>query len=175
MPFNYLSQSIIATLSIEKKNNDVFYNPELQPSYNGYAADGFLYSNGQVTPASASWATEPFGSYRGSSAAFPNSVLLLLSNTSLAVLDETSHNLNLWLLALLSDSYALSNNFALGSIAHSYSQTLQGFQPRGLTYANGVISVIYNPDPGSIAINGTLVVNLDLAQDRVYLETVVPV
>ena len=172
MAYDYLSQSILATMLIEMKDNDAFYNPSLQSSYTGYASTGQLFTGGQAQSDMASWATESSGAYRGTNPAFPTAALVLLSNTALTILDETNSELNLWMQFLLSDSYALSNNFALGDPLYASGQMLQGFQPRGLTYANGIISVIYSPDPGSVSINGTLVVNLDLAQDRVYLETV---
>jgi len=103
--------------------------------------------------------------------------LLLLGRASLTILDATTSELALWMIFLLRDDYLLADNFA--TLNPNYSSNLQGFLLSGLTYANGVISVIYSPDPGAEDINSppqpasNMVVNIDFTQDKAYLDVAV--
>ena len=161
IPYDYIDQDIQATALIQIRDNDSFFNPTI--GHNGFAADGTRYTNGvqDVGPVLASWFTEQPGPYRGSKQPFPNQGLILLSKVALTVLDETTRSLNLWIQFLLKDSYALTNNFTGGLI---------GFTPRSLSYADGIISVQYEPDEGAIDITSNMVVSLDFTQDNVYLD-----
>jgi len=135
-----------------------------------------MYVNGvqQTSSILASWYTEGAGSYRGILPTFPKAGLVLLSNVALTILDETTASLNMWMQFLLADSFALANNF---------NGELNGWQPAKLAYADGIISVIYTPDSGNLSglaaddsgynVNSNMVVNLDFAQDRVYIDVAV--
>lgn len=161
MSYDYLNQSVMATELILPKDCDSFYNPQTQ-GHNGYAADGYYYSYGvaQNIP-QASWFTEPPGDYRGNSQPFPSSGLVLLSKAALTILDESTPSLSMWAEFLLSDTYALTNN---------YNSTLQGYTPSSLSYANGKISVTYEPDSGATGAKSIMVVTIDFTQDKVYLD-----
>jgi hypothetical protein len=179
VPYNYLNQPMLATALIQGLDSDSFYFPEAN-GHNGYAFNGVHYTNGvqTVSPpiAPASWYREAQGPYRGTSTAFPVQALVLLGRASLVILDETTQQLNLWMTFLLGDNLLLANNFA--TFNPNFSSDLQGYLPSGLTYANGVISVIYSPDPGAEDIGfsppmGTasnMVVNIDFTQDTAYLD-----
>jgi len=210
VPYDYIHQDIVATALIQPLDNDSFYNP-VPNGHTGFAADGILYNAGEVVLTGsppvftyASWFTEFAGSgsppvlnpYRGDQAAFPASGLILLSPVALTILDQSNTALPLWMQFLLNDSYALANNFSTGNPNYS-NQLLDGWLPAGLTYADGIISVIYTPDPGAYQIEGltgsppsitgpwaigsvdqvgqgpTLVVSIDFSQDEIYLDTAV--
>jgi hypothetical protein len=113
----------------------------------------------------SSWYSEASGPYRGTKVTFPNAGLILLSKVSLVILDESTRSLALWMQFLLSDTFALTNNFNGES---------NGWTPKSVCYADGVISVTYLPDEGSMAppdgIVSRMVVSLDFAQDTVYLD-----
>jgi hypothetical protein len=83
------------------------------------------------------------------------------------------------MLFILGDTFALANN---------WGGVLNGWTPTALTYADGVISVIYSPDAGNLAMsppvfsppvspplnppstNSIMVVTFDFSQDNVYLD-----
>lgn len=161
---DYLNRDIVATALIEPKANDSFYNP-VSKGHTGFAADGTYYVSGvQQTPiVYASWYSETANTYRGLLQTFPTSGLILLSPSELTILDETVSTLDLWIRFLLSDGFALTNNF---------SGALQGFSPSGLCYADGVISVTYAPDAGTETVDRTtiMVVHLDFTQDKAYMD-----
>jgi hypothetical protein len=175
MAYDYLDQNIVASALIQPHNNDSFYNPTL--GHDGFAFNGRRYTAGREDPGPvlASWFTEPFGQFRGDSAAFPPFGLILLSPVSLVILDESiptldPKTLTLWMQFLLSDNFALTNNF---------NRALDGWTPSALSYADGVISVTYVPDEGSqigglpLATDSNMVVNIDFAQDSVFADVAV--
>jgi len=172
IPYDYLDQSIQASALVQVRDDDSFYNPSL--GHTGFAADGTHYTAGVQDsvsgPIYASWFTEVPGAYRGTKAVFPSAGLILLSKVSLVILDETTRALNLWAQFLLGDTLALTNNFENGTL---------GFTPRSLSYADGVISVTYEPDEGAVNITpgsgpaSAMVVTLDFTQDKVYLDVAV--
>jgi hypothetical protein len=163
MAYSYLNQSIISTLVISPNPADSFFYP--LGNHTGFAADGQKYLDGEPTGDSpASWYSEAFGTYRGSSQTFPAACLVLLSEVSLVILDETTPALNLWMQALVSDGLALGGN---------NSGLLAGYTPSGLTYANGKLSVIYTPEAGS-AIQTSLVITLDFSTDQIYSTSALP-
>jgi hypothetical protein len=175
--YNFLDQPIVASRLIQPTDDDSFYTPGPNNHY-GYACDGNFYLDGvlQAGHPQASWFTESPNAYRGDGAPFPTAGLILLSPVALTILDQGTPTLDatklpLWMLFLLSDFYALGNNFDSG---------LNGWTPSGLAYADGVISVIYSPDSGNISpasppitpppIDTAMVVTLDFSQDTVYLD-----
>lgn len=191
VPYNYIYQSILASSLIEPKDIDSFYFPTTQ-LHTGYAWDGTLYYNGvqQVGPIYASWYLEGAGDYRGSMAAFPQTGLVLLSNTAMTITDGSTASLELWMLFLLQNNIINPTGeittpmMPLGSfaLANNFNSELNGWLPSGLTYANGIVSVIYSPDygnqsgvvaGGSYNINSNMVVNIDFTQDTVYLDVAV--
>lgn len=184
--YDFLDQSIVATASIQPFNNDSFYNPTLN-NHNGFAADGTHYTNGvqdlagsPPAPTFASWYLEAAGAFRGGSAVFPTFGLILLSKVSLVILDESTpvpnaNQLTLWMQAVLADNYGLTNNFT--DILGDGTGALQGFTPTGLSYADGIISVIYKPDDGNVdtlsppvSSNSHMVVSFDFSTDQIYLD-----
>ena len=66
----------------------------------------------------------------------------------------------------------LTDNFPLGSPHYTSPPIFNcvGFVPKALTYANGIISVSFSPDPGSEAVTSLMVVNIDFTQDTAYLD-----
>lgn len=179
--YDYLNQPIVATALMQPYNDDSFYNPDTN-SHNGYAADGNLYVNGikLVSPNpipppfpayQASWTLESASATRGDGAVFPTAGLILLSPVALTILDQSTPTLNaaslpLWMQFIFADTYALANNF---------DGALNGWSPRNLAYADGVISVIYQPDYGNMivsppAVDTIAVVNIDFSRDSVYLD-----
>ena len=175
---NFLDQKIVASAVIQPYDNDSFYNPETN-NHAGYAYNGFFYIDGVAQPnlPMASWFTETPGEFRGSSRAFPTAGLILLSSTALTILDQSTPTLDpstlpLWVQFILGDKLALTDNFNGG---------LNGWMPVKLTHANGIISVIYNPDPGNEVgvsppigsppvIQSIMVVSFDFVRDQVYLD-----
>jgi hypothetical protein len=181
--YDFLDQIIVASQLVQAYDDDSFYNPTTN-SHSGYAADGNLYIDGtQVQspdpiPAPfatyvASWASEASGAFRGNGLAFPQAGLILLSPVALTILDQGTPTLDaaklpLWMLFLFSDAYALTNNF---------NEALNGWTPSGLTYADGIVSVLYQPDSGnqtlSPPVNTIMVVSIDFSRDSVYLDVAV--
>lgn len=178
--YDYLDQNIVATALIQAFDNDSFYNPTTT-GHNGFAADGTRYTNGvqDAGPVLASWFSE-FGSsndpYRDDQAAFPSNGLILLSPVAMTILNESTpvphaNQLRLWMQFLMSDSFMMTNNF---------NQSLQGFTPSGLAYADGVISVTYTPDSGNQTptsppvptdpAQSHMIVSIDFSQDSAYLD-----
>jgi hypothetical protein len=187
MAYDFIDQNIVASCLIQSYTDDSFYNPVVN-QHTGFAYDGNYYSLGvlQSGHAQASWYTE-YGSnpYRGDQKAFPTYGLVLLSQVSLVILDQSvavanAVNLPLWMQFLLGDNYALANNF---------NGSVQGFTPTGVCYADGIISVTYAPDSGNqpnelthpilqpypspypqIPIQSHMVVSIDFTTDSVYLD-----
>jgi hypothetical protein len=178
--YDFIHQNIVSTQLIQPKDDDSFYNPTI--GHYGFAADGTHYTAGVQDsvsgPVYASWYSETPGPYRGTGAVFPSAGLVLLSKVALTILDGTTPKLNFWMQMILADDLALTNNFNGSTI---------GFTPRSLTYADGVISVIYAPDEGATNIvpssqNPTapksgaasnMVVTFDFTADNVYLDVAV--
>jgi hypothetical protein len=165
MAYDYLDQDIQATAIARVRDDDSFFNPSL--GHNGFAADGTRYTVGiqDGGPIFATWYSEAPGPFRGSTPAFPNQALILLSKAALTILDETTRSLNLWMQFLVADVYALTNNF---------DNSTNGWTPKDLTWADGVISVTYVPDKGSSGITSPMVVNIDFTRDAVYLDVSTP-
>jgi hypothetical protein len=171
--YDYLDQSIVATCLIEPKDIDSFYNPTTQ-NHTGYAWDGSYYVAGvqQAGPVFASWYTEGTNAYRGMLLTFPQSGLVLLSKAACTILDSSTLDLKLWMQFLMENTYALVQDF---------NAALNGWHPSGLAYADGVLSIVYSPDTGnqvgaygsSYSLTSNLIVNMDFAQDKVYLDVAV--
>jgi hypothetical protein len=153
MGYNFINQNVLATIAINARNNDPFFNPEAL-GLTGYAYNGFYYTLGVQSSTQASWFTEGEGLFRGSSAPFPQSSVVILSDVALSIVDQ-DQSLDLWMTFLIQDNYALPNN---------YNYTAQGFKPSGLEYACGRIVVNYTPDPGSQSPN-VMSVTLDFVND----------
>lgn len=182
VPYSYLQQPVISTALIQLADSDSFFFPS-QNGHIGFAFNGTYYTSGVANlspPVVASWYTEGAGPYRGSSAPFPSYGLILLGRASLTILDESTPALSLWMTFLLNDSLMLTDNFALNNSNYS-PPSLVGYVPSGLSYANGVISVIYTPDPGAEDLTlsppggsaSTMVVNIDFSEDSAYLDVAV--
>jgi hypothetical protein len=176
--YNFMNQPILASALVQVSDSDSFYFPEDNGHY-GYAFNGSHYTNGiqGSPPLVASWYSEGVGPYRGSSAPFPSYGLILLGRANLTILDESTSALKLWMTFLLSDLLLLTDNFALGNQNYS-PPALVGYIPSGLSYANGVISVVYSPDAGAESLvyppqpaTSSLIVNIDFATDSAWLDT----
>lgn len=175
--YDYLDQVIVASALIQPHDNDSFYNP-VQNGHSGFAADGLFYQNGVsvLGHSNASWFDEAFGPYRGDTPAFPLYGLILLSPVSMVILDAGTPTLNaaqltLWMQFLMSDLYALANN---------WNAAINGWTPANLSYADGIVSVTYIPDEGNASgggppasVNSKMVVSMDFSQDKVYLDVAV--
>jgi hypothetical protein len=183
MAYDFIDQNILASTNIQPLDDDSFYFP-VRNQHTGWAFDGKYYQAGVLQPGvqPPSWFTEAFSVFRGSTQAFPTYGLVLLSPAALSILDQstpvkTAPQLPLWMLFVLGDNNALANNF---------NNSNQGFLPKSVCYADGVISVTYSPDPGNQPDNlvhpiltppptppsaqSSMVVSIDFTQDRVYLD-----
>jgi hypothetical protein len=166
MAYDYLNQEVVATCLIQSSDIDSFYNPTAL-THTGYAFDGFYYTNGvQDSTRRASWFIEGTSSYRGSGQPFPSSGLVILSRVALTILDVTTvtAGLVLWMQFLMDDSFMLTDNFNGG---------LQGFSPKGLSYADGILSVEYSTNPGSTAVTTAMVGTIDFSQDKAYVDVAI--
>lgn len=187
--YDFLDQGIVASHLIQAYNLDSFYNPVLN-SHNGFAADGTHYTNGvqdlagsPPAPTYASWYLEAAGPFRGDSPTFPTFGLILLSPVSLVILDQSTpvpnaQQLTLWMQFLMADDFGLTNNFT--DTSGDGTGALQGFTTIGLSYADGIISVIYRPDDGNVdtlsppvSSNTHMVVSVDFSQDSAYLDVAI--
>ena len=154
-----LIQPATASTLIWQKSNDSFFNP-VGLNHTGFAADGFWYSGGTQNPNRvASWFSEAPSTTRMGTA-FPPQALVLLSRASLTLFDQSEAALNMWMVFYFADDLGLTDNFE--------AQTI-GSLPTGLTWANGVLSVIYTPDAGSPNQNA-IALTIDFTQDDIYLE-----
>jgi hypothetical protein len=193
MAYDFIDQNIVASCLVQGHTDDSFYYP-VANSHTGYAFDGNYYSQGAIVAGhqQASWFTE-FGTnpYRGDQAAFPTYGLVLLSPVSLVILDQTvsvsvASALPLWMQFILSDFNGLGNNF---------DDSIQGFLPSSVCYADGVISVTYTPDAGNeaatsagfgpiittnpapnypiVPAQSAMVVSIDFSLDSMYLDVAV--
>src|SRR5271167_3049510 len=104
MAYDFIDQDIVASANIQPHDDDSFYNP-VRNQHTGYAFDGSYYRVGVLQPGNpkASWFSEPFGTYRGSTAAFPTYGLILLSPAAMSILDQSTPvllagQLPLWML-----------------------------------------------------------------------------
>jgi hypothetical protein len=204
--YNYLTQNIVATCLIQAYNNDSFYLPTTN-NHTGFAADGTYYLNGvqqfapgsPPTPIYASWYKEfsnPTASGpqpdRDDQATFPTYGLILLSPVAMTILDQSTpvpqaDELKMWMTFGMADQYMMSNNYV--AFLPTPGLAIQGFTPSGLSYADGIISIIYTPDAGNqapaliegsppapgIPVSGDssqshMVVSIDFAQDLAYLD-----
>ena len=156
-PYEYLHQYIRASTLIQPFDNESFFHPTTT-GHTGFAFDGIHYTSGVKGNVYASWYSEPFSSYRGSTQNFPTSAIVLLSDVALTIMDETAPNLPLWMQFLIQDNFMMGNNITSGLI---------GFTPTYLTYSNGVLSVIAIPDSGS-TMTTNLVITFDFVTDSGY-------
>jgi hypothetical protein len=127
--------------------------------HTGFAANGTMYHSGVPQPVVASWFSEELSSTRGSSPAFPNIGLALLSKTDLTIYDESNTHLPLWMRFILADNLLLTNNF----------DGFHGFTPSEVSYTQGVISLLCMPDPGLI-LQTNLVITIDFSKDTAAIE-----
>jgi hypothetical protein len=206
MAYDYIDQSILASTVITAKNNDGFFLPT-QLLHNGYAADGNLYINGvlQTTstsqgwgdggygdgayggvdggglPSIASWALEPPSTFRSSIITFPTNALLLVSEAALTIIDQSQGSLDMWMIFLLADALAFTNNFGqtggdafgdggFGDVGFGGAEN-NGWLPFSIQYSSGVITVCCSPDVGSQSSTKMMAVNLDFTQDKAYVDT----
>jgi len=204
--YDYLDQIIVATCLIQAYNNDSFYNPTTN-NHSGFAADGKKYLNGQLdllpgsppTVQYASWYLEfntPTASgpepSRDDIVTFPAYGIILLSPVALTILDggtpvALASELKMWMQFALADEYMMTDNYAtwLPPSSPPLPPAVQGFTPSGLSYADGIISIVYTPDPGNqppalpppldVPVSGDssqshMVVSIDFSQDLAYLD-----
>jgi hypothetical protein len=159
--YNYLEQSVIASLTIAEKDDDSFFSPVLW-QHTGFAFDGNYYDQGLlVAGTQASWFTEPVTAQRGNSAAFPDNVLVVLSVASLSMLNTSNDTISLWMLFYYMDTGAFPNNFTSG---------IASFSPQSLAWGNGRLSVVSAADPGSPFNGPYAVLTFDFVADQVYMD-----
>jgi hypothetical protein len=200
--YDYIHQDIVATALILPTENDSFYNP-VANLHTGFAFDGRLYragvpiaSGSPPTYTHATWWTEYTSlpnPYRGDQANFPATGLLLLSPVSLTILDQSNQALPMWMQFLLCDSFMFANDFSTGNSNYP-NPLLNGWNPSGVTYADGIVSVIYTPDigaysvdaeaagsppslvgpftiqPGAVGSGPNMVLSIDFSHDWAYLD-----
>lgn len=147
----------VSSCLISPRDNDSFFNPVLM-GHTGFAANGTMYNTGVPQPVVASWFSEGLSSTRGNPA-FPSTGLALLSKTDLTIYDESDRHLPLWMRFVLADNLLLTNNF----------DGLHGFTPSEVSYAQGVISLLFTPDPG-LVLQTNLVITIDFSKDTAAIE-----
>lgn len=152
-------KEVLASALFTADVSDEFYFP-VDGLLSGYSADGVLYQNGAEVPDAdrASWFLEPAGPFRGEARAFPQRGLILLTDAGLSIL-SLDDRYSMWMIALRGDTLAYSHNF-LGSIS--------GFNPVGVSYQAGRITVALDPDPGS-EFKAPAFIVLDLADDSICM------
>lgn len=193
MSYDFIDQNIVASCLIQAHTDDSFYEP-IANSHTGFAFDGNYYLQGSVATGhpQASWFTE-FGvnlTTRGSTAAFPDFGIVLLSPASLVILDQSKAVLQasvlpLWMQFVLADDSMFGNNF---------NGSVQGFLPSAVCYADGIVSVTYTSDAGNqltytnsqhpvlkpypapypiVSAQSHMVVSIDFTRDNAYLDVAV--
>jgi hypothetical protein len=170
LAYDYINQSVLTSLHIAPKDDDAFFNPQ-RLTHNGFAWDGYKYVNGvKDLSTRPSWATEGGSDTRGILETFPTDAVVLVSAASVAILDATTTSLRLWMLFYTVDSYAIPVNPIAG-------QTVDGgiasFTPKSANWANGVLSIVMEADPGSTAMP-VAVITIDFTTDTVFAEYSLP-
>lgn len=161
MAYDYLSQPIITSALCFLRDVDSFFSPA-SLSHTGFAFDGQPYTAGTPSGgAVASWFSEAQGDTRGPLATFPTQTLVLVSQTSVSILDATSEALNLWMIFYFEDNFAYADN--------SQGQDA-GYVAATVTWANGLLSITMKPDAGSTP-QAAVVLTFDFVQDAVYADT----
>lgn len=148
----------VSSCLISPRDNDPFFNP-VSMGHTGFAANGMMYNTGVPHPVVASWFSEEPSSTRGSNPTFPSIGLALLSKTDFTIYDESDRHLPLWMRFVLADNFLLTNNF----------DGLHGFTPSEVSYAQGVISLLFTPDPG-LVLQTNLVITIDFSRDTAAIE-----
>lgn len=150
--------NVLSSCIIRKEPGDLFFYPE--NGLTGYGYDGKLYSGGTIVPGIfSSWYSEGTGSYRGSLQTFPLSALVLITDVSMAIYDQST-DLNTWMIFLRKDQGMLLNNYDASTI---------GFTPKSVQYNGGVITVEFSPDPGSTR-QTNIFLHIDFVQDTAYAD-----
>lgn len=85
-----LSSNVVALEAVDLAGSS-FWSPPA--SFTGYAADGNYYSSGEATGDRASWATESDNDHRGALNRFPQTLLIVLTDTELSIVDGSTMDL----------------------------------------------------------------------------------
>ena len=144
---------------------DLFFNPAWAGGLTGYGANGSYYENGiENSLYKAAWYLEALGGgdavTRGPGQPFPSTALVLVTDQSIAILDQIDF-LSLWMIFKKKPDNAYSDTFNLDPNAK--------FVPSRVDYDSGVLSVTFEPAEGSPVVS-TAVLCIDFVQDFIYLD-----
>ena len=161
LAYDVLGQSVNTSLLIGVKDDDSFFNPT-GLVHTGFAFDAKHYTAGvlDVGHAAPSWAAEGESATRGPLVAFPEQVVVVVSEASFALLDATTDALNLWMLFYLCDFFAYPSAFP---------NEVATFQPVSATWAAGKLSITMQAVSSAPAY-ATAVLTYDFAADTVYAD-----
>ena len=161
MAYGFMTQAVLSSVLCFQRDADSFFSPETL-QHTGFAFDGSYYVNGVATPGRiASWYSEQESITRGPLQTFPTQALVLVDRASLSILDASTADLTLWMIFYLADGRAFTNNIQGGP---------EGYLPGSVSWSNGLLSVVFQPDPGSTA-QAPVVITIDFTQDQVYADT----
>ena len=152
---------------IHAEPNDQFYNPAWGDSakLTGFGANGSYYTEGvEDENSKATWWTEALGGgdavTRGSGQPFPSTTLVLVTDESIALLDQTD-NLTMWMIFKKKHNNAYSDTFNLDAGAK--------FIPSRVDYESGIVQVTFLPAEGSTIVS-PVALCIDFSQDFIYLD-----
>lgn len=149
---------------IRPEPNDPFFHPTYGPGLTGFGASGTFYSGGQELTTRAAWWTEAEGggdqTSRGAKREFPSSGVVLVSEGSIAILDQLD-SLSMWMVFKKHPNNVYSDTFGLGAGAR--------FIPTNVEYGYGRVTVTFTPAYGSTFVS-TVALNIDFVQDFVYID-----
>lgn len=156
---------------IHAEPNDQFFNPTYGDfgKLTGYGSNGSYFTNGiEDEQNKASWWTEGIGGgdavTRSGTQGFPATALVLVTDQSIAILDQTD-NLSLWMIFKKKRDNAYSDTFNLDANAK--------FVPAAVSYESGIVQVTFAPAEGS-SVASIAVLCIDFAQDFIYVDVALP-
>lgn len=156
---------IFCSCVVVKDTSDLFFYPSAGEGLTGYGANGSYYQNGIEFPTTkAPWWIEAEGggdpAFRGAIHDFPKRGLILISEGSISILDQ-SDSLNMWMLFKKKEGNVYSNTMGF---------TNATFTPAEVRYRSGRIYILCKPNSGSFHLSPTTLV-LDFVTDQIYQET----
>jgi hypothetical protein len=151
--------NILCSCTVLNDLNDSFFFP-IRGKLTGYAADGVYYLNGVPNDTNmASWMTEAMGTYRGPLPIFPVEAVVLVTEESISILDQTDL-LNMWMVFARDTANTYSTGFGISDVA---------FTATVVRYEQGVITVTMIPTNGSIFASPAFL-HIDFTKDTAYVD-----
>jgi hypothetical protein len=157
--------NVYCSCLVPAQSTDLFYNPTFAGGLTGYAADGFKYTSGVQNPTLiAPWFSEAQGGgdqmTRGDTQGFPAAALVLVTDESIAILDQVD-NMSMWMIFKKGSNNAYSDTFGIVGAA---------FVPSSANFSSGVLSVTFSPAPGT-GSTALVILNIDFVKDYIFIDT----